>query len=284
MKEYSCQKEKKYDSNNEIKFRNLELERKIMPTTYYWNNVPRSKQVGGLSEESGCVKLSIPRGCNLYQKYKNGVADRDTAPYFFQKFNYHDFRVKVRITTKLKYRHDQVGILIKANQRTYIMCGLHRFFTNDGASYGSLIDYVSVITHHKPSLRDVSQSFALGDTKTPFSNNDPQNVTINQKNPKERQIYVQIIKRDKHVECYYSIDDQNYTLIRVAQFGSKNIDCHNRKMEDNEEKEGKEKILSVGVYGASPNMGSLDGFLGKKAFSVKFDNFSVEELKEDIIN
>jgi len=87
-----------------------------------WLNAPKRSK---WDITDGRLKLSVPAQTDLWRGTKFGFTKED-APYYFKKIT-GDFQVTCHIKGKFDNLYDQGGILIRADKRVYLKCGIEYF-------------------------------------------------------------------------------------------------------------------------------------------------------------
>ena len=143
----------------------------------------------------------------------------DDAPFLYTTYG-GEFEAKVKITGDYKVRYDQAGMMIRIDHENYIKTGIEYV---DGT-----YNLSAVVTHHTSDWSDITL-----DRPVPF-------------------VWIKAVRRLDAVEIYYSFDDKEYTLMRIAW------------MQDN-------TPVQVGLMAASP-----DG----QGFQASFEHFQVKHLPD----
>ena len=143
----------------------------------------------------------------------------DDAPFLYTTYG-GEFEAKVKITGDYKVRYDQAGMMIRIDHENYIKTGIEYV---DGK-----YNLSAVVTHHTADWSVITL-----DRPVPF-------------------VWIKAVRRLDAVEIYYSFDDKDYTLMRIAW------------MQDN-------TPVQVGLMAASP-----DG----QGFQASFEHFQVKHLPD----
>ena len=143
----------------------------------------------------------------------------DDAPFLYTTYG-GEFEAKVKITGDYKVRYDQAGMMIRIDHENYIKTGIEYV---DGK-----YNLSAVATHHTSDWSVITL-----DRPVPF-------------------VWIKAVRRLDAVEIYYSFDDKDYTLMRIAW------------MQDN-------TPVQVGLMAASP-----DG----QGFQASFEHFQVKHLPD----
>ena len=109
----------------------------------------------------------------------------DDGPFFYQVVG-GEFEAKVKITGDYKNRFDQMGLMLRIDEKTWIKTGIE--FVNNR------INISAVVTNEK-------SDWSVIETST---------------NPKS--IWLKAIRKLDAVEIFYSLDNLTYTMIRLAYF------------------------------------------------------------------
>lgn len=109
----------------------------------------------------------------------------DDGPFFYVTLG-GEFEAKVKITGDYKERYDQMGLMLRINERIWIKTGVE--FVNNK------INISAVVTNEKSDW----------------------SVIEIQHNPKS--IWIKVIRKLDSVEIFYSFDDEFYTMMRLAYF------------------------------------------------------------------
>lgn len=107
----------------------------------------------------------------------------DDAPFYYATYG-GEFEVKVKLTGAYKARFDQMGLMIRVDQKNYIKTGIEFV---DGKYNVS-----TVVTHEKSDW-----------SVTPLDKTPPY-------------IWIKAVRRLDAVEIFYSYDDKTYTMTRNA--------------------------------------------------------------------
>jgi regulation of enolase protein 1 (concanavalin A-like superfamily) len=107
----------------------------------------------------------------------------DDAPFYFANYG-GEFEAKVKLTGAYKARFDQMGLMVRTNEKNYIKTGVEYV---DGK-----FNISTVVTHGKSDW-----SVLTLDKAPPY-------------------IWIKLVRRLDAVEIFYSLDDQNYILTRNA--------------------------------------------------------------------
>lgn len=109
----------------------------------------------------------------------------DDGPFFYETLG-GEFEAKVKITGDYKARYDQMGLMLRINEKTWIKTGIE--YVNDK------INISAVVTIEKSdwSIIEVHD------------------------NPKS--IWLKVVRKLDSVEIFYSFDDITYTMMRLAYF------------------------------------------------------------------
>jgi uncharacterized protein len=109
----------------------------------------------------------------------------DDGPFFYETLG-GEFEAKVKITGDYKARYDQMGLMLRIDEKTWIKTGIE--FVNNK------INISAVITNEKSDW----------------------SVIEIQNNPKS--LWLKVVRKLDAVEIFYSFDDEIYTMMRLAYF------------------------------------------------------------------
>lgn len=182
-------------------------------TKMQWFNEPNDWEV-----KSGSLKMFVTPQSDYWRISHYGFTV-DDAPFCYSEYG-GEFETKVKITGDYKTRYDQAGLMLRIDHENYIKAGIEFV---DG-KYN-----ISTVVTHKTSDWSV--------------------ITLNEKIPF---IWIKAVRRMDAVEIFFSYDDKEYILMRLAW------------LQDN-------IPVKVGVMAASP-----DG----KGFDASFDHFQVKHLPD----
>lgn len=178
-----------------------------------WFNEPAAWSING-----NTLMMEVTPHCDFWRISHYGFCV-DDAPYYFADYG-GEFEAKVKVTGDYKVRFDQAGLMLRIDHENYIKCGIEFV---DGK-----YNLSCVVTHHT---------------------SDWSVITLDK--PVEY-IWLKAVRRIDAVEIFFSFDDKEYTLMRIAW------------LQDN-------TPVKVGLMAASP-----DG----EGFNAKFENFSVKHLAD----
>lgn len=109
----------------------------------------------------------------------------DDGPFLYETIG-GEFEVKVKITGAYKARFDQMGLMLRINERTWIKAGVE--------FVGNKINISTVVTNEKSDW----------------------SVIETQHNPGS--VWIRAFRKLDAVELFYSLDDIKYTMMRLAYF------------------------------------------------------------------
>lgn len=109
----------------------------------------------------------------------------DDGPFYYADLG-GEFEMKVNITGEYKNRFDQMGLMVRKNENTWIKAGVE--YVNDK------INISAVVTHTKSDWSMVELSH------------------------KPESLWLKVVRRLDAVKLYYSFDGENYILFRLAYF------------------------------------------------------------------
>jgi uncharacterized protein len=143
----------------------------------------------------------------------------DDGPFYYATVG-GEFEAKVKITGDYKTRFDQMGLMLRIDEQEWIKTGIEYVDGN--------INISAVVTHEKSDWSMIQLS----------------------DNP--RSVWMKVLRRLDAVEIFYSLDDQNYQMFRLAYFPAK-------------------KPVMIGMTAASP-----DG----DGFNALFEGFQIKHLPD----
>ena len=179
----------------------------------HWFNEPKDWQ----ATENGLRFFVTPK-TDFWRKTHYGFTVDDGPFYYAERGG--EFEVKVKIQGDYTYQYDQMGLMLRIDEKNWIKTGVEFV---DGTQYVS-----AVVT------RDFS------DWSVVKLNNPP------------KALWLKAVRRIDSVEIYYSLDDIDYTMLRLAYFP------------DNQ-------VAKVGMVAASP-----DG----EGFDAHFSDFIIKHLPD----
>jgi len=109
----------------------------------------------------------------------------DDGPFYYETVG-GEFEVKVKITGDYKTRYDQMGLMLRIDEKTWIKTGVE--FVNQK------INISAVVTNEKSDWSVIELA------------NSP------------KFIWLKAVRKLDAVEIYYSFDDKTYTMTRMAYF------------------------------------------------------------------
>lgn len=109
----------------------------------------------------------------------------DYGPFFYQTLG-GEFEVKVKITGEYKARYDQMGLMLRIDEKTWIKTGVE--FVNNKINISAVVtieksDWSVIEIQHKP-----------------------------------KSLWLKAVRKLDAVEIFYSFDDEIYTMMRLAYF------------------------------------------------------------------
>lgn len=109
----------------------------------------------------------------------------DDGPFFYETLG-GEFEAKVKITGDYKARYDQMGLMLRINEKTWIKTGVE--FVNNK------INISAVVTNEKSdwSIIEIPN------------------------NPKS--LWLKVVRKLDSVEIFHSFDNETYTMMRLAYF------------------------------------------------------------------
>jgi uncharacterized protein len=109
----------------------------------------------------------------------------DDGPFLYETVG-GEFEVKVKITGHFQTRFDQMGLMLRIDEKTWIKTGIE--FVNEK------INISAVVTNEKSDW------------------------SVIETNSKPKYLWFKVIRRLDAVEIFYSYDDLTYTMMRLAYF------------------------------------------------------------------
>lgn len=156
-------------SLNEMKAQSLEK--------MQWFNEPEKWQI----KDSSLIMQVTPK--TDYWRISHYGFTVDDAPFYYGTYG-GEFEAKVKLTGAYKVRFDQMGLMIRIDQKNYIKTGVEFV---DGK-----FNISTVVTHEKSDW-----SVTPLDKVPPF-------------------IWIKAVRRLDAIEIYYSLDDKTYIMTRNA--------------------------------------------------------------------
>lgn len=144
-----------------------------------WFNPPEK-----WSASDGVLKMFVTAKTDYWRVTHYGFIV-DDGPFYYAQLG-GEFEAKVRLIGNYQSRYDQMGLMIRRDEKTWIKAGVE--YVNE------TINVSAVVTHGQSdwSLRDL--------------------------NSKSDSIWIKTTRRLDAVEVAYSLDDRSYQMIRMAYF------------------------------------------------------------------
>lgn len=142
-----------------------------------WYNEPEQWQI----KDNTLIMQVTPK--SDYWRISHYGFTVDDAPFYYNIYG-GEFEAKVKLTGDYKARFDQMGLMIRVDQKHYIKTGVEFV---DGK-----FNISTVVTHEKSDW-----------SVTPLSKAPPF-------------IWVKVVRRLDAIEVYYSLDDKDYIMTRNA--------------------------------------------------------------------
>jgi uncharacterized protein len=142
-----------------------------------WFNEPPAWEVRG-----GWIEITTAPKSDFWRKTHYGFI-RDNGHFYFQEVH-GDFIAEARISGRYQELYDQAGLMLRVDEENWIKTGIEYFEQRQQAS--------AVVT------RDFSDWSVAPLDGSPSS------------------IWLRIVRKAEAVEIFYSLDGQNYILLRVA--------------------------------------------------------------------
>ncbi len=145
-----------------------------------WFNEPDQWEIIG----DNSMSMQVIAQTDFWRKTHYGFTV-DDGPFYHASVG-GEFEVKVKITGDYKARFDQMGLMIRKNEKTWIKTGVE--FVNEA------INISAVVTHE---------------------NSDWSVVELKQK---PQAVWLKAIRRLDAIEMQYSLDGESFTMLRLAWF------------------------------------------------------------------
>lgn len=142
-----------------------------------WFNEPAKWQI-----KDNSLTMQVTPGSDYWRISHYGFTV-DDAPFYFANYG-GGFEAKVKLTGAYKARFDQMGLMIRTNEKNYIKTGVEFV---DGK-----FNVSTVVTHDKSDW-----SVLPLEKVPPF-------------------IWIKVVRRLDALEIFYSLDDKNYIMTRNA--------------------------------------------------------------------
>lgn len=142
-----------------------------------WYNEPQKWQI----KDNALLMQVTPK--SDYWRISHYGFTVDDAPFYYTTYG-GEFEAKVKLTGDYKVRFDQMGLMIRIDQKNYIKTGVEFV---DGK-----FNISTVVTNQKSDW-----SVSPLDKAPPF-------------------VWIKAIRRLDAIEIYYSLDDKNYVMTRNA--------------------------------------------------------------------
>ncbi|WP_409416425.1 DUF1349 domain-containing protein [Flavobacterium sp. PS2] len=143
----------------------------------HWFNEPEKWQI----KDNSLIMQVTPK--SDYWRISHYGFTVDDGPFYYSMYG-GEFETKVKLTGNYKNRFDQMGLMIRVDEKNYIKTGVEFV---DGK-----FNISTVVTHEKSDW-----SVNVLDKVPPF-------------------VWIKAVRRLDAVEIYYSLDDKNYILTRNA--------------------------------------------------------------------
>lgn len=173
-----------------------------------WLNEP-----SGWDARSGWLEVTTSPKSDFWRKTHYGFI-RDSGHFYYQEIH-GDFVVEVKVNGHYEALYDQAGLMLRVDEENWIKTGIEYFDSRQHAS--------AVVT------RDFSDW-----SVAPLAGNPPS-------------LWLRVIRKAEAVEIFYSLDGEEYILLRVAY------------------------LVPTAITQVGPMCASPDG----PGFSVIFENFQV---------
>ena len=146
-----------------------------------WLNEPSDWKL-----ENTTIKVTSDRDTDFWRKTHYGFI-KDTGHFYYRSIT-GNFIAEVKILGEYKDLYDQAGLMVRVDEENWLKCGIE------------LVDDIQQIS--AVVTRDYSDWSIL-----PTANNP-------------NAIWLKVTRQDEAIEIYYSLDGQQYNLLRMAYLSS----------------------------------------------------------------
>lgn len=167
------------------------------------------------SEQGDTLSIRSAPGTDFWRVTYNGVVI-DNGHFYYQRQT-GDFQADVKIDGEYAGLYDQAGLMVRKDEMQWMKCGVEFFEEKQHASV--------VVTHEFSDWSFVPLP------------------------PDAASFWLRVTRKGVTIEVYYSLDGENYQMLRQAYFTS-------------------DEAIDVGVFCASP---------GGAGFAARFEGFRVHE-------
>ena len=144
-----------------------------------WFNQPKSWEI----KDHTLIMFPKPKS-DFWRKTHYGFTF-DNGSFYFTKCK-QDFEVTVKITGEYQTQYDQMGIMIRIDEKIWVKTGIE--YVNNQ------INISAVVTHDTSDWSMIKL------------NSSPQSV------------WIKVIRESDTLEIYYSLDNKSYQMMRLAYF------------------------------------------------------------------
>lgn len=148
--------------------------------TMYWFNEPNAWKI--IDEDS--FSMSVTPQTDYWRMTHYGFTV-DDGPFFYKTLG-GEFEMGVKITGQYRSRYDQMGLMVRIDEQTWIKTGIE--FVNEKMNLSAVV--------------------TIG--KSDWS--------IIEMDDKPESVWLKIIRRLDSMSIYYSLDGKDYTMMRLAPF------------------------------------------------------------------
>jgi uncharacterized protein len=146
-----------------------------------WLNEPSNWKI-----QDTIIEVTSNQNTDFWRKTHYGFI-RDTGHFYFREFT-GNFIAQVKVSGKYQDLYDQAGLMVRLDQNNWLKCGIE------------LVEGVQQIS--AVVTRDYSDWSVM-----PMPNNPTS-------------IWLKVTRRDSAIEIHYSLDGQQYTMLRMAYLTS----------------------------------------------------------------
>lgn len=168
------------------------------------------------SDRSGKIEIVTAAKTDFWRKTHYGFI-RDNGHFYYQSIK-GDFAADVKVIGRYQALYDQAGMMVRLNEENWMKCG---------------IEFVNSVQHASAVVTREYSDWSV----VPLPQNPPA-------------IWLRVTRKESTVEVHYSLDSQQYTMLRLAYLPLA-------------------ETIDVGVMCASP-----DG----EGFPVTFEGFGIRPL------
>ena len=181
-----------------------------------WLNEPEKWK----EKENGDVKVTCPMESDMWRGTLHGFI-KDDAPFYWMSVA-NNFEAQLSVKGKFKYTYDQAGLMLRIDEENWIKLG---------------------ICYYREQLY-VSCCFTRG--QSDWSTHRLPKTKIDK-------FHVRVKRNEEVIDCYYSLDKENWIRIRQGYFSSK-------------------PKIRVGMMCAAPD---------SAGFKVTFSDFVIRNISEE---